>query len=252
MVKHWNRLPEKSWISHPWKCARPGWMELWANSSCERCPCPQQGSWDEIDLSPSKPFCDFVKTSLFTLSQTIESKSMRMATRDQTQSHQDQHPICTCACSWSSLGEVQLFNGIILLCSPSLHWIVFGDFLKENFVFILIILNGLCRIEFLQFSVHVSVWRLEHPLWRMRNKFNEKLYEKIILFLVLYESQEAFTSILPIRSEGFSKYLCYSHSSSESPVIVPGETCMNFFILKLHKYWQIYFFISKLIWISKS
>ena len=28
VVRHWNRLLRKLWRCHPWKCSRPGWMEL--------------------------------------------------------------------------------------------------------------------------------------------------------------------------------------------------------------------------------
>ena len=28
VMRHWHRLPEKLWMSHPWKCSRPGWMGL--------------------------------------------------------------------------------------------------------------------------------------------------------------------------------------------------------------------------------
>ncbi|PKU33753.1 hypothetical protein llap_15943 [Limosa lapponica baueri] len=28
VMKHWNRLPGKLWLPHPWRCSRPGWMGL--------------------------------------------------------------------------------------------------------------------------------------------------------------------------------------------------------------------------------
>ena len=34
--------PEKLWMSHTWKCSRPGWMGLGATWSSGRCPCPWQ------------------------------------------------------------------------------------------------------------------------------------------------------------------------------------------------------------------
>ncbi|GAB0210055.1 hypothetical protein GRJ2_003471300 [Grus japonensis] len=57
VVRHWNRLPrEKFWMPHPWKCLRPGWMRLWATWSSGVCPCPWQGSWNEMIFEvPSNP-----------------------------------------------------------------------------------------------------------------------------------------------------------------------------------------------------
>jgi len=45
----WNTgtgCPEKLWLPPPWKCPRPGWMELWATWSSEGCPFSWQGAWN--------------------------------------------------------------------------------------------------------------------------------------------------------------------------------------------------------------
>ena len=42
----WNTgtgCPGKLWLPPPWKCSRPGWMELWATWSSGRCPYSWQG-----------------------------------------------------------------------------------------------------------------------------------------------------------------------------------------------------------------
>ena len=59
--------PEKLWMSHPWKCSRPGWMGPWAAWSSGRCPCPWQGNWNKmlfkVSSSPNHSkilwFCDY-------------------------------------------------------------------------------------------------------------------------------------------------------------------------------------------------
>jgi len=40
--------PEKLWMSPPWKCSTPGWMELWATWSSGRCPWSWQGGWNQM------------------------------------------------------------------------------------------------------------------------------------------------------------------------------------------------------------
>jgi len=32
----------------PWKCSRPGWMEVWATWSSGGCPCSWQGGWNQM------------------------------------------------------------------------------------------------------------------------------------------------------------------------------------------------------------
>ena len=39
VVKHWNRLPRRLWMPHPWRHSRPGWMWLWAAWSGGWRPC---------------------------------------------------------------------------------------------------------------------------------------------------------------------------------------------------------------------
>jgi len=39
---------EKFWMPPPWKCSRPGWMELWETWSSGRCHCPWRGGWDKM------------------------------------------------------------------------------------------------------------------------------------------------------------------------------------------------------------
>jgi len=42
-----NRLPERLWMPHPWRCSRPGWMGPWAAWPSVKCgdwwPCLGQG-----------------------------------------------------------------------------------------------------------------------------------------------------------------------------------------------------------------
>jgi len=47
VVKHWHRLPRET-VDAPWKCSRPGCMELWATWSSGRCPCLWQGGWNQM------------------------------------------------------------------------------------------------------------------------------------------------------------------------------------------------------------
>ena len=55
-MRQWQRLPKKLWLPPPWKCPRPGWMELWATWSGGRCPCPWQGGWIQMIFKvPSNP-----------------------------------------------------------------------------------------------------------------------------------------------------------------------------------------------------
>ena len=39
VVRHWNRFPERCWMSLPWKYSRLGWMGLCPTWSTGRCPC---------------------------------------------------------------------------------------------------------------------------------------------------------------------------------------------------------------------
>jgi len=43
VVRHWNRLLEKLWMTHPWKCSRPAWIVLWATWSSGTVPAPGKG-----------------------------------------------------------------------------------------------------------------------------------------------------------------------------------------------------------------
>jgi len=56
----WNTgtgCPEKLWMPPPWKCSRPGWMELWATWSSGRCPCWWQWGWNQMSFKvPSNPY----------------------------------------------------------------------------------------------------------------------------------------------------------------------------------------------------
>lgn len=46
-------FPEKLWISHLWRCSRPGWMGLWTPWSGESCPALGRTRWPL--KVPSKP-----------------------------------------------------------------------------------------------------------------------------------------------------------------------------------------------------
>ena len=49
--------PEKLWMPPPWKCSRPGWMELWATWSSARCPWSRHGGWKQVIFKvPSNPY----------------------------------------------------------------------------------------------------------------------------------------------------------------------------------------------------
>ena len=39
VLTHWNRLPKRLWMPHPWRHSRPGWMWLWAAWSAGWRPC---------------------------------------------------------------------------------------------------------------------------------------------------------------------------------------------------------------------
>lgn len=76
------------------------------------------------------------------------------------------------------------------------------------------------------------------------NSLNVGYMKKYIFLLVLYGSQKAITSILPIRTNSLSGSLYYSHSSGQFPTIVPAETCMNFLIPSLYKEWRNFFHLQ--------
>jgi len=65
-----NRLPERLWMPHPWRCSRPGWMGPWAAWAGMKWggwwPCLQQRGWSFVILEvPSNPshsvVCDSVR-----------------------------------------------------------------------------------------------------------------------------------------------------------------------------------------------
>lgn len=49
IARHWNSLSREvvdAPVSHPWKCLRPAWMELWATWSYGSCPWPWRRGWN--------------------------------------------------------------------------------------------------------------------------------------------------------------------------------------------------------------
>lgn len=51
-----KRCSENLWMSHSWRCSKPGWMGPWANRSNEQYPCHQWRGWNEMIFKiPSNP-----------------------------------------------------------------------------------------------------------------------------------------------------------------------------------------------------
>ena len=77
LSKWWDAgtgCPERLWMTHPWRCLRPGWMgpsAIWSSTwSSSWQPCLRQGEWELDDLwgpFQIKPFYDSMKLFLASL-----------------------------------------------------------------------------------------------------------------------------------------------------------------------------------------